>query len=109
MADHQKTPIARDWENRDFNETVSLNLRKLLDFVNKFGLFFLLFLFSAANFPILLFFFCCWVLRSLLYVCVIDLSVRYKLGVVNEKLEVLERQVEYLETCYSTLSTNPPQ
>ena len=32
------------------------------------------------------------------------MSVRYKLGLVNEKLEVLERQVEYLETCYSTLT-----
>ena len=35
---------------------------------------------------------------------VTDLSVRYKLGQVNEKLEVLERQVEYLESCYSTLT-----
>ena len=38
MADHQKTPTIRDWENRDYNETIALNLRKLLDFVNTFGL-----------------------------------------------------------------------
>ena len=38
MADHQKTPTVRDWENREFNETVSWNLRKLLDYMNTFGL-----------------------------------------------------------------------
>ena len=40
---------------------------------------------------------------SIVFLIIIDVSVRYKLGVVNEKLEVLERQVEYLETCYASL------
>jgi hypothetical protein len=40
MADQlgqQKTAISRDWENREFVEIVSLNMRKLVDFLNKFG------------------------------------------------------------------------
>lgn len=105
MADHQKTPTVRDWENREFNETVSWNLRKLLDYMNTFGLSSLSFPAQTAqpNTP-----------RSLtsraplLFVLspkhFADLSVRFKLGQVNEKLEVLERQVEYLESCYSTLT-----
>ena len=43
MADHQKTPTVRDWENREFNETVLWNLRKLLDYMNTFGLSFFFF------------------------------------------------------------------
>jgi hypothetical protein len=31
-------------------------------------------------------------------------SVHYKLGRVNERLEQLERQVEYLEQCFTSMS-----
>ena len=97
MADHQKTPTVRDWENREFNETVAWNLRKLLDYMNNFGLFF--FFSQASSTPTTLFF-----SLSTNSLPNTDLSVRFKLGQVNEKLEVLERQVEYLESCYSTLT-----
>lgn len=53
MADllsQQKTPAVRDWENREFIEAVSLNMRKLVDFINKFGLLFLIFIFILLLF-----------------------------------------------------------
>ena len=97
MADHQKTPTVRDWENREFNETVAWNLRKLLDYMNNFGLLFFFLKHPQHQQP----FFFSLSTNSLPNT---DLSVRFKLGQVNEKLEVLERQVEYLESCYSTLT-----
>lgn len=107
MADHQKTPTVRDWENREFNETVSWNLRKLLDYMNTFGLSLSSLFFSHTDCSAKHITFAHLLCSP--FVCAVpqrfaDLSVRFKLGQVNEKLEVLERQVEYLESCYSTLT-----
>lgn len=32
-----KTPIQRDWEQREFVEMVSVNIKKITEFLNKFG------------------------------------------------------------------------
>ncbi|EGG22620.1 component of SCAR regulatory complex [Cavenderia fasciculata] len=64
-----KSHIQRDWEQREFNEEISLNIQKIIDFLNKF-----------------------------------DLSTRNKLATVNEKLSMLERQVDYLESAIKTVN-----
>ena len=33
----QKTVVSRDWENREFIEQASLSMRKIVDYLNKFG------------------------------------------------------------------------
>ena len=104
MADHQKTPTVRDWENREFNETVSWNLRKLLDYMNTFGLSFLSSHTASAATTLSSRTHTNTLFRPSPTQHIADLSVRFKLGQVNEKLEVLERQVECLESCYSTLT-----
>ena len=35
-----KTPIQRDWEQREFVEMVSVNVKKITEFLNKFGTIF---------------------------------------------------------------------
>jgi hypothetical protein len=37
-----KTPVQRDWEQREFAEKISLNVMKIADFLNKFGALFAL-------------------------------------------------------------------
>eukprot|EP00727_Mastigamoeba_balamuthi_P005731 m51a1_g1778 hypothetical protein (88) ;mRNA; f:337934-338300 len=38
MADlgTQKSAVSRDWENREYTEIIAMNMRKLVDFLNKF-------------------------------------------------------------------------
>ncbi|EFA80526.1 component of SCAR regulatory complex [Heterostelium album PN500] len=64
-----KAPIQKDWEEREFIESVTLNIQKIIDFLNKF-----------------------------------ELSTRNKLATVNEKILTLERQVDYLEASFKTVS-----
>ncbi|KAF2074958.1 hypothetical protein CYY_003743 [Polysphondylium violaceum] len=64
-----KTNIQKDWEEREFIEDISINVQKIIEFLNKF-----------------------------------ELSTRNKLSNVNEKLTVLERQVDYLESAFKTVS-----
>ena len=99
-VDQGAKAIQTDWETREFLEIISVNMKKLTEFVNKFGKFclfiklrnsYLYFLLLLRERPIFTFNICS------------DLSVRYKLAKVNEKLSNLERQVEYLEGCYASV------
>jgi uncharacterized protein len=67
--DKGKTNIQRDWEQREFIEDVTVNIKKVTEFLNRF-----------------------------------DISTRYKLARINEKLSKLERQMDYLEAALKTVS-----
>lgn len=54
--------LKQNWDNREYIEIISHNIKKISDFLNTF-----------------------------------DLSCRTKLAVLNEKLNSLERKIEYLE------------
>lgn len=54
--------IQQDWENREFNESMISNIKRVTDFLNSF-----------------------------------EQSCRGKLALLDEKLTILERQVEYFE------------
>lgn len=54
--------LKQNWDNREYIEIISNNIKKISDFLNSF-----------------------------------DLSCRTKLAVLNEKLNSLERKIEYLE------------
>ena len=54
--------IHQDWTNREFIETIVLNIRKITDFLNAF-----------------------------------DLSCRTKLANLDEKLTLIEKQIDYLD------------
>jgi len=70
MADKApKSHIQKDWEQREFAETITTNIKKIVEFLNRF-----------------------------------ELSSRYKLSIVNEKLTKLERQVDYLEAALKTVT-----
>jgi uncharacterized protein len=59
--------VQSDWDNRHFSSSLSLNVRRLFEFLLQF-----------------------------------ESATRSKLAVLNEKLTVLERQLEYLEAQFST-------
>ncbi|EAL67856.1 component of SCAR regulatory complex [Dictyostelium discoideum AX4] len=63
-----KTNIQKDWEQREFIEDMSINIQKIVEFLNKF-----------------------------------ELSTRNKLSDLNEKLTILDRQVDYLEATFKTV------
>ncbi|KAH7520391.1 hypothetical protein FEM48_Zijuj08G0138900 [Ziziphus jujuba var. spinosa] len=78
--------VQADWENREFISHISLNVRRLFEFLVQFvttcrlHLFFLLF--SEA-------------------------TTKSKLASLNEKLDTLERRLELLEVQVGTASANP--
>lgn len=54
--------IQQDWSNREYIETIVLNIKKISDFLNSF-----------------------------------ELSCRSKLSMLDEKLTLIEKQIDYLE------------
>jgi len=65
----EKSHIQRDWEQREMIENVTVNIKKIAEFLNKF-----------------------------------ELSTRYRLAKLNERLTTLERQMEYLEAAAKSVS-----
>ncbi|KAJ7513766.1 hypothetical protein O6H91_23G013400 [Diphasiastrum complanatum] len=61
--------VQADWDNRQFSNGLSLNVRRLFEFLLQFG------------------------------------TTRSKLAILNEKLTMLERQLEFLEAKISTAAT----
>ncbi|VDP10809.1 unnamed protein product [Soboliphyme baturini] len=57
-----KSQLKEDWDNREYVEVISFNVKKIADFLNAF-----------------------------------ELSCRSRLAVLNEKLNSIERKIEYLE------------
>ncbi|KAA0036361.1 protein BRICK 1 [Cucumis melo var. makuwa] len=76
--------VQADWENREFISHISINVRRLFDFLVHFGIFGFL-----IN-----------VLVSL------EATTKSKLASLNEKLDTLERRLEMLEVQVSTASAN---
>ena len=62
--------IQQDWTNREYIETIVLNIRKITDFLNSF-----------------------------------DLSCRTKLANLDEKLTLIEKQIDYLDAKVSKNNT----
>ncbi|KAF8779326.1 hypothetical protein HU200_002759 [Digitaria exilis] len=84
--------VQADWENREFISNISLNVRRLFDFLLKFGQLDLRassLHFSSPSLEI-----CGRLLIS-------------KLASLNEKLDILERKLEVLEVQVSSATTNP--
>jgi len=69
MADKGKSHIQRDWEQREFIETIVVNVKKVSEFLNRF-----------------------------------DMSARYQLACINERLSTLEARMQYVESALRTLS-----
>jgi len=65
----EKSHVQRDWEQREMIENVTVNIKKIADFLNKF-----------------------------------ELSTRYRLAKLNERLSTLERQMEYLEAAAKSVA-----
>ncbi|KAF3795878.1 BRICK 1 protein [Nymphaea thermarum] len=73
--------VQADWENREFISNISLNVRRLFEFVLQFG--------EYGG---------CIFLRTS--------ATKNKLAIVNEKLDALERRLEMLEVQLSTASAS---
>ena len=76
--------IQADWENREFVETISTGIKRITEFLNNFG----------NNFV------CCSLLSSCSSMYLprdLEMSTRYRLAVLNEKLTSLERSLEFME------------
>ncbi|XP_031742991.1 protein BRICK 1 isoform X2 [Cucumis sativus] len=67
--------VQADWENREFISHISINVRRLFDFLVHFGIF-----------------------GFLIHVLVsLEATTKSKLASLNEKLDTLERRLEMLE------------
>lgn len=89
--------VQADWENREFISHISLNVRRLFDFLVQFGTIQTPFpsfasSISSLTFPFLL--------------CS-EATTKSKLASLNEKLDVLERRLELLEVQVGNASANP--
>ena len=78
--------IQADWENREFVETISTGIKRITEFLNNFGKLM-----------------CCFFLWTQVSThlppphCYLEMSTRYRLAVLNEKLTSLERSLEFME------------
>jgi hypothetical protein len=81
--------VSKDWETRDFTEKIQLNILKITNFLNNFGK-----LFNCTNnlCNVLIFVFS---IRT-------DASMRYYLARLDEKLTILERNVEVVQKALSS-------
>lgn len=86
--------IHQDWANREYIEVITASIKRITDFLNSFGEFHWFHepspLISHTLFAVML-------IRSSLKFA--DMSCRSRLAVLNEKLTVLERRIDYLEAC----------
>ena len=82
-----KSHVQLDWEQREYIEEVTTNIKKVTEFLNRFGMF------NAKS---------CFTIRTNRNLK--DTSTRYKLAKINEKLTRLERQMDYLESGKCTFS-----
>jgi len=64
-----KNHVQRDWEQREYIENVTNNIKKITEFLNRF-----------------------------------DISTRYKLARINERLSQMEKQMDYIEASLKTVS-----
>nr|XP_018680561.1 PREDICTED: protein BRICK 1 isoform X1 [Musa acuminata subsp. malaccensis] len=71
--------VQADWENREFISNISLNVRRLFDFLLQFVKF------CASP----------------------EATTKSKLAALNEKLDILEHRLEVLEVEVSSATTNP--
>jgi len=81
-----KSHVQLDWEQREYIEEVTTNIKKVTEFLNRFGMLMQILAWIRTN-------------RYLK-----DTSTRYKLAKINEKLTRLERQMDYLESGKCTFS-----
>lgn len=101
--------VQADWENREFISHISLNVRRLFEFLLQFGNFFLFVSSEILVFGILFFLGEDFLLMVITF-CMKFLSeatTKSKLASLNEKLDTLERRLEVLEVQVGTATANP--
>ncbi|CAL9042656.1 unnamed protein product [Musa banksii] len=104
--------VQADWENREFIANISLNIRRLFDFLLQFGpsLSLSLGVVNSSSF--------CWICFEMLILslmphtlgsrsCNPSATTKGKLAALNEKLDVLEHRLQVLEVQVSSVTTNP--
>ena len=84
-----------DWENREVVEALQLNILKLTEFLNKFGALGRACLSEVRP--------GCLTQRPRLSA---DLSTRYRLATINERIASIERSVEHVELALA--ASRPP-
>ncbi|KAG2376674.1 hypothetical protein LR48_Vigan319s002100 [Vigna angularis] len=103
--------VQADWENREFISHISLNVRRLFDFLVQFGTHFSF----SPKLPVTVSF-CLsvkphhhYVLHLIGYPMSVgaQATTKSKLASLNEKLDVLERRLELLEVQVGNASANP--
>ncbi|KAG6529140.1 hypothetical protein ZIOFF_011335 [Zingiber officinale] len=106
--------VQADWENREFISNISLNVRRLFDFLLQFGPYSS----SPSRFGLIrtdrmLQIFCpsficlCMCFGTQIRPCFPEATTKSKLAALNEKLDILERKLEVLEVQVSSATTNP--
>lgn len=101
--------VQADWENREFISHISLNVRRLFDFLVQFGNTSKSSQVCVFLWPILV---VNWNFISVfdgvvVVVVVSEATTKSKLASLNEKLDVLERRLELLEVQVGNASANP--
>lgn len=81
--------IHQDWANREYIEVITASIKRITDFLNSFGT-------QMSN--ISSFSMCIIIMVICVCLCT-DMSCRSRLAVLNEKLNTLERRIDYLEAC----------
>lgn len=89
--------VQADWENREFISHISLNVRRLFDFLVQFGT-------EKTHLKFFIF------IRLIFHInsnFISEATTKSKLASLNEKLDVLERRLELLEVQVGNASANP--
>ncbi|KZV42270.1 protein BRICK 1-like [Dorcoceras hygrometricum] len=88
--------VQADWENREFISNISLNVRRLFDFLVQFG---------TCLFPHFGMFFLSSIFPP--EYLILESTTKNKLAKLNEKMDTLERRLEILEVQVSNATANP--
>ncbi|CAL9084717.1 unnamed protein product [Musa textilis] len=99
--------VQADWENREFISNISVNVRRLFDFLLQFGTSLVLSSLPTncrcGSDPVI-----CIAMRCFIFFCASpEATTKSKLAALNEKLDILERRLEVLEVQVSSATTNP--
>ena len=91
--------VQLDWQQREFIEDITNNIKKVVEFINRFGT-------PLVHVPSSL---CgqkpaCVEFGPFICLTHLDKSTRYRLAVINGKLTALERKVDYIENALRSVS-----
>ncbi|CAL9755766.1 unnamed protein product [Musa acuminata subsp. burmannicoides] len=114
--------VQADWENREFISNISLNVRRLFDFLLQFGTSLVLSSLPTncccGSDPVIFIAMGCFIFVMRLlkspdrdipsrFCASPEATTKSKLAALNEKLDILEHRLEVLEVKVSSATTNP--